>query len=75
VEKMKNRDYTIDMSYWSKFLESPKNEQWSGEEVHNLIEGIYEDFLFHNDRKRKVNPATALYYRDLLSYLIKTYGH
>ena len=46
VEKMKNRDYTIDMSYWSKFLESPKNEQWSGEEVHNLIEGIYEDFLF-----------------------------
>lgn len=72
---MSKSHYTIDMDNWSKFLDEPKNDAWSGTEIHNLIEGVHEDYKTAVKSKRKVNPTKVLYYRDLLSYLVKTYGH
>ena len=50
-----------------------KDGGWSGHDITDLLSGVYEDYITF-ERLRK-NPALVVYYRDLLSYLIKTYGH
>lgn len=50
-----------------------ENSEWSGHEITKLISDIHEDY--ENFTKQRANPTIVLHYRDLLSYLIKTYGH
>lgn len=47
--------------------------QWSGQDVTDLLSGVYDDYKTYE--KIKTNPTLVVYYRDLLSYLVKTYGH
>lgn len=50
-----------------------KAEDLSGQQMTNFIETIHEEFKIA--RENKEPPYITLYYRDLLSFLIKTYGH
>jgi len=48
-------------------------EHLSGQELTNFISVVHEEFKIATNAKEP--PYITLYYRDLLSYLIKTYGH
>ena len=69
---MKNNDYNRVMNdRFEEFVLSGK--QWSGQQISELIEDVYDDYNFY--LKTRESPEITLYYRDLLSYLIKNYGH
>ena len=74
MEKRKNNIYNRSMPYEigskDKIID---NSEWSGQEITNLISDVYEDY--ETFTKQRANPSVVLHYRDLLSYLIKTYGH
>lgn len=74
MEKLKNNLYNGSMSFEieskNKIIE---DSEWSGQEITNLISDIHEDY--ETFTKQRANPSVVLHYRDLLSYLIKTYGH
>lgn len=55
------------------FIKEPNQEKHSGEDIHAVIDGVHKDY----DRSKKIrsNVEGTIYYRDLLSFLIKTYGH
>jgi len=46
---------------------------WSGQEISNLLVGVHEDYEHYI--KIKAPKEVVLYYRDVLTYLVKTYGH
>jgi hypothetical protein len=72
VEKMKNNDYNRVMNdRFEKFVLSGK--QWSGQQISELIEDVYDDYNYY--LKTRESPEITLYYRDLLAYLVKNYGH
>jgi hypothetical protein len=72
VEKLKNRDYNMRMT--DRFEEFVLNgKQWSGQQISELIEDVYDDYNFY--LKTRESPEITLYYRDLLAYLVKNYGH
>jgi hypothetical protein len=72
VEKLKNRDYNMRMT--DRFEEFVlKGKQWSGQQISELIEDVYDDYNFY--LKTRESPEITLYYRDLLAYLVKNYGH
>ena len=58
-------DYIGDIEEKMKYL--------SGQQLNNIIETIHEEYKY--SVKEKQPPYITLYYRDLLSFLIKTYGH
>jgi hypothetical protein len=69
---MKNNHYNIVMN--DRFEEfALKGKHWSGQQISELIEDVYDDYNFY--LKTRESPEITLYYRDLLSYLIKNYGH
>ena len=55
------------------FIKDITQEKHSGEDIHAVIDSVHKDY----DRSKKIrsNIEGTIYYRDLLSYLIKTYGH
>jgi len=72
VEKVKNKDYNMRMT--DRFEEFVlKGKQWSGQQISELIEDVYDDYNFY--LKTRESPEITLYYRDLLAYLVKNYGH
>jgi hypothetical protein len=72
VEKVKNKDYNMRMT--DRFEEFVLNgKQWSGQQISELIEDVYDDYNFY--LKTRESPEITLYYRDLLAYLVKNYGH
>jgi hypothetical protein len=72
VEKMKNNDYNRIMNdRFEEFVLSGK--QWSGQQISELIEDVYDDYNYY--LKTRESPQITLYYRDLLAYLVKNYGH
>jgi len=69
---MKNNDYNRVMNdRFEKFVLSGK--QWSGQQISELIEDVYDDYNYY--LKTRESPEITLYYRDLLAYLVKNYGH
>ena len=69
---MKNNDYNRIMNdRFEEFVLSGK--QWSGQQISELIEDVYDDYNFY--LKTRESPEITLYYRDLLAYLVKNYGH
>ena len=71
---MAKTSYTIDMSLYKDFLDIPKMQGWSGQAIHELLEEVEDDYNYYYKKRRK-DPAGVIYYRDLLTYLVKTYGH
>lgn len=71
---MLNSIYNGNMPYEnSSKHNSVDTSEWTGQEITKLISDIHEDY--ENYTKQRANPNIVLHYRDLLSYLIKTYGH
>ena len=69
---MKNNDYNRVMNdRFEEFVLSGK--QWSGQQISELIEDVYDDYNYY--LKTRESPEITLYYRDLLTYLVKNYGH
>ena len=60
-------------SFRDIFIKEPNQDKHSGEDIHNVIDSVHKDY----DRSRKFRGEIegTIYYRDLLSFLIKTYGH
>ena len=72
MEKMENSDYNTVMT--DRFEEFVLNgKQWSGQQISELIEDVYDDYNYY--LKTRESPEITLYYRDLLAYLVKNYGH
>ena len=69
---MKNNDYNMKMN--DRFDEFVlKGKHWSGQQISELIEDVYDDYNYY--LKTRESPEITVYYRDLLAYLVKNYGH
>ena len=55
------------------FSKEPYQIKHDGEDIHAVIDGVHIDYEHH--KKSRDNIDQTIYYRDLLSFLIKTYGH
>ena len=55
------------------FIKETNQDKHSGEDIHAVIDSVHKDY----DRSKKLRRDIegTIYYRDLLSFLIKTYGH
>jgi len=69
---MRKSDYSIQMSF-KDFFQKPEPVTRSGEDIHKVISGVHIDY--EDEKKKKRDPELTIYYRDLLTFLIKTYGH
>jgi len=72
VVKMLNTNYNRVMDLLNRVTTIDRSH-WTGQEIANLLVGVHEDYEHYI--KIKAPKEVVLYYRDLLSYLIKTYGH
>lgn len=46
---------------------------WSGQEITDLLVAVHDNYSYFI--KSKHNPELTIYYYDVLSKLVKTYGH
>jgi len=51
----------------------PKKEQWSGAQIYHFIDDIQKQYELTSQLNLPKEAST--HYRDLLTRLIKTYGH
>lgn len=70
VKKFKDT-YNVGMEFIKDIERDVKH--LTGQELTNFISVVYDEFKVATDNKEP--PYITVYYRDLLSYLIKTYGH
>ncbi len=55
------------------FLKEPDQPKHNGQDIHEVIDGVHIDYEHY--KKSRASIDQTIYYRDLLSFLIKTYGH
>ena len=72
MEKMPKNNYNNEMAR-DIFHKVPEQEQHSGEDIHGVINSVHLDY--ERSKKDRNEIEGTIYYRDLLSFLIKTYGH
>lgn len=72
MEKFNYNAYNPCMQKFNS-LENLREGHGSGHYMTDLIEDVYEDYQYFLKTRRE--PELILYYRDLLSYLVKNYGH
>ena len=70
---MSRSNYNSKMSSKDIFIKDPMVERRSGEDIHAVIDSVHIDY--EAAKKSRYNIDGTIYYRDLLSFLIKTYGH
>lgn len=70
MERMKKNDYTRLMSKREDHFLPARH---SGEDIHNVINDVFLDY--EDSKSKRKNIELTIYYRDLLTFLIKTYGH
>lgn len=51
----------------------PTKTRHTGEDIHNVINDVFLDY--EDSKNKRKNIELTIYYRDLLSFLIKNYGH
>jgi len=68
---MINYIYTILMSLKDHLF--PATEKYSGEDIHKVMNDVYLDY--EDSKLKRKNIELTIYYRDLLSFLVKNYGH
>jgi len=73
VAKMMISSYNNTMAYRDIFIKETNQEKHSGEDIHAVIDSVHKDY--DKSRKFRRDIEGTIYYRDLLSFLIKTYGH
>jgi hypothetical protein len=72
VEKQLNKTYNMSMDILDKFIRADET-RFTGQSISDLINGVYEEYEYF--KTSKAQPEVVIYYRDLLTYLVKTYGH
>jgi len=55
------------------FIKHDNQPKHSGEDIHAVIDGVHIDY--EKCKKTRKDIEATIYHRDLLSFLIKTYGH
>ena len=71
---MQPLNYNEDMYYDdTEMLTIPKKEHWTGAQIHQFIDDIQKQFELTSQLNLPMEAST--HYRDLLSRLIKAYGH
>jgi len=77
VEKHRNKSYNKRMYLMKpdKLEEILKGDtsEWTGQEINELLLAVHDNYDYFV--KTKARPEMILYYHDILSRLIKTYGH
>ena len=73
VVKMMISSYNIGMAFRDIFIKEPNQEKHTGEDIHAVIDSVHKDY--DRSKKFRADIEGTIYYRDLLSFLIKTYGH
>jgi hypothetical protein len=68
--KMQISNYSNDMDILGPFI---KDEKHNGEDIHKVINNVHLDY--EAARLKRKDIELTIYYRDLLSFLIKNYGH
>jgi hypothetical protein len=72
VEKIIQNHYNRSMAR-DIFSKEPDQPKHSGEDIHAVIDGVHIDY--EKAKKSRSDIDGTIYFRDLLSFLIKTYGH
>lgn len=57
----------------AEILSIPKQEKWTGAQIYQLIDDIQQRYELTSQLNLPMEAST--HYRDLLSRLIKAYGH
>ena len=74
VVKMMISSYNRPMaSFRDIFIKEPNQDKHSGEDIHGVINSVFLDY--ERSKKSRRDIEGTIYYRDLLSFLVKTYGH
>ena len=72
---MQTLNYNRDIMFYeeSDLVSIPKKEHWSGAQIHHFIDDIQKQYELTSQLNLPMEAST--HYRDLLTRLIKTYGH
>ena len=72
---MQPLNYNEDIMFYDdiEMLTIPKKEHWTGAQIHQLIDDIQKQYELTSQLNLPMEAST--HYRDLLSRLIKAYGH
>ncbi len=71
--KMQTSNYNDSMYEEVDLITIPKQEHWSGAQIHQLITDVEKQVELTS--RSNIPQEVSQHYRDLLSRLIKTYGH
>ena len=72
---MQPLNYNEDIMFFDdmEMLTIPKKENWTGAQIYQFIDDIQRQYELTSQLNLPMEAST--HYRDLLSRLIKTYGH
>jgi len=72
---MQTSNYNEDIMFYDELdmLTLPKKERWSGAQIYHFIDDIQKQYELTSQLNLPMEAST--HYRDLLTRLIKTYGH
>jgi|TARA_R100001244_G_scaffold49314_1_gene43645 hypothetical protein len=72
---MHTSNYNEDIMFYDELdmLTLPKKERWSGAQIYHFIDDIQKQYELTSQLNLPMEAST--HYRDLLTRLIKTYGH
>jgi len=73
VVKMQTSNYNDSMYEEVDLITIPKQEHWSGAQIHQLITDVEKQAELTS--QLNLPMEVSQHYRDLLTRLIKTYGH
>jgi len=75
VAKMHISNYNEDIMYYDEMdmVGLPKQESWSGAQIYHFIDDVQKQYELTSQLNLPMEASA--HYRDLLSKLIKTYGH
>ncbi len=71
--KMQTSNYNDSMYEEVDLITIPKQEHWSGAQIHQLITDVEKQVELTS--QLNLPMEVSQHYRDLLTRLIKTYGH
>ncbi len=71
--KMQTSNYNDSMYEEVDLITIPKQEHWSGAQIHQLITDVEKQVELTS--RSNIPQEVSQHYRDLFSRLIKTYGH
>ena len=71
--KMQTSNYNDSMYEEVDLITIPKQEHWSGAQIHQLIIDVEKQVELTS--RFNIPQEVSQHYRDLLTRLIKTYGH